>query len=317
MKKLMKVCLSLILCMGLIQAVFGCAKFDSAASPIDKKEQLMETYDFLKMESAAELKDKNVQNFDNAFDAFSYAKNYFENVSADYVTYLSGTARPSKGGIQNVYSEKYKSSKTNNFYYATYNYGDSVAGIDPSMSAKIYKENGGSFKAKVIRGKYSQSNKRDGVQKNSGKLSADYTGAKYDNYQDSASIVKGIGIDPAKLSVYVINKNTVKNVNGFKKLQDGSYEFSFDLNEGSVANYKTQVKAFSGYPYKDFKSVNAAFKIDKYGRFKRMVCKDCYSVTAKFLISITINIEVNTREDFHFDYTPEIKMVNGNPRVKL
>ena len=93
--------------------------------------------------------------------------------------------------------------------------------------------------------------------------------------------VNSNGSLPGTIS-YIVRPSTVKKVELFEKLEDGSYHFKFILNNRTaVVNYKKLVKNSAGSfatGYPAFSSVSAEVWVDANGNFKKYIMDDTASI---------------------------------------
>ena len=297
-----KVLIAFLLSLCLITLVIGCSVAPPPEAPKKEGEE----------EGNEELDESLIQNFTNAWEAYIFASNHFENVATDYVSYLSGTTTTSTGS-QGLNSERYKSSATNNFYFAQHVYGEPILGVDPSMASKYYKTNNSSaYQFAIVQDRYHATNNPSGV---TNKYKADFTNVNFTTYANAQELEANLGIVPTRLTIQIVDATTVTNKdkdNGFKKLPDGGYEFYFDLNSGAHKNYKTQVKAASNQDYGNWISTKIAYTLDKYGRVKKIELNDKYTIS---VIGIGITVTSNVIDNIYYGTIPTINFNGGNPII--
>lgn len=104
----------------------------------------------------------------------------------------------------------------------------------------------------------------------------DFSGSKWEVYTQD-EYCNASGNLPGTM-MYIVRESTVKKVELFEKLEDGSYHLKLLLdNVKSVKNYKKLVKTSAGSfatDYPKFTTVRVEAKIDKYGNFIEHIMQD-------------------------------------------
>ena len=235
--------------------------------------------------------------FDNPWEAFSYGKNFFENVAKNYrAEYAAVSTNDKAGSPQSTKTVRERNTAENKFTYYSYCYGDTILGADPRF---------GIFMSKALDGDaisclwYAKSNigVNGAIDMNKGESRP---------YNDLTAFKAKYGTNPALLSVYEVTSSTITNLTAVPltviknngAFNGYSVKFNFNKDSEPVSGYQKQVKEYSGYSYKSFASLTITYTFDKYGRIiKAGDLTDQYSIT---VIIITANVTLTSEENFYY-----------------